>query len=345
MSLISKIVVSIGLGVISLTMTLAQPKDPRENTLEELIKENPSNLTARQRLATLRAARQDHQGVVALLSPYTSEVDVPALLLLAQAYHKLEQYAQEVQTLQQVLLKAPNSSNAHLNLGLAHMANKQNEKGIVALRKAIELEPKNKRAYEALLETFRGSKNNYESRMIVKDMIQRFGKKASYLSEMCRLNSEDGYIDEAIKACKKAIAKDPKNPANHTYLALTYQNKRELKMAESILIRASRRFKKSELVQFTTGDFFLDKKAYSTAARFFDRAVKADGKSVRSQLGRAEAHFAIEGFDQSLESYLQACRLDKRQTRPKFLAAMAKLGYQKKSSHQMKWKRKAHLCR
>lgn len=313
--------------------------------LETRLAKNPDDIKTRAKLAALLTQTKGTQTkLVDLLNPYADELPMESQLILAGAYNQLQMFNDEVRVLNKVVEKTPDNHEALYILGYAHLNANNIDDATSSFRRAIKLNRKYREAYEALLGIFQKSQNNYESRIVLKDMLKQLGKNPSSYSHLCRLDSSDGYIEPAIKTCRRAIKMDPKNPDNHVYLAQSLSDKRNESKAGRILIRASKRFPKSEFVQWAAGQYYFRQNNYPVAAKYFNRAVSADVKSARAYLGFALSIFEQKKYDKALKAFMSACELDESSLE-KLREAQGKLRSAKEVAWSKRYSREVYECK
>lgn len=294
--------------------------------LEKQLKKRPEDRRLRQKLGMAYSEKGNSEKVIEVLAPFSNEIDIPSLRALAEAYRAKKDYPNEIQILELYRQREPERFRPHYLLGLALRDNKQLDEAVEFLRRSIRLAPKHRPSFQALLEVFGENNQNYESRILLVDMIGKFGERKEYLNELCRLYIVDSFLKEAQSTCKKALSKNPKFPDNHVHLAMSYLYQEKKKAAEKIFINAARQFKDSEYVQWSAGEYYYQEQNYPIAVRYLKRAVKADKTKARSQLGLALSLFEMGSFKESIPHYLAACKLDKSRVALRaFRTAAAKL--------------------
>lgn len=297
----------------------------------------------KQNAAKIAFENKDFKKVVELLGPHSGEINIVSLQYLADSHHELKEYPDEVRVLRQLVSKKDKSPVTHYKLAEALRLNRDLEEAVTNYRRVVDLMPNFLPAYRGLVTIFIEKNNHYESRILLTDMIKKFGNKPEFLTPLCRLYSGDGFHAEGIKTCQTAVEINPKDPENHLNLAQIYKDKNQEAMYQSIIIRAAQKFKSSESLQFAAGTYFQEKKNFVEAARYFNVAVKADPKSIRSHLGRADTLFELGQLDPSLESYYQTCILDRR-VPPSFEISEAKLRAEGKSTVAVKFRSQMNRC-
>lgn len=338
--------IALCLGLVLLTVTPALNASTSDSEIEALkadLQKSPEDVKSREALAIKLAESNRFAEIIPVLDPYSHQIQVSALHLLGKAYDSKKDFTNALRIYRIIADKDPENYWAHFQLGHAYLNTKNSSEAVKSFRKAIQLKPKHRESYEAIFKVFENNNNNYESRNIVRDMIQKFGNNSQWLNALCRLYAVDGFLEEAVRSCKDAIRKSPQYADNHVYLAMSYKDRGDEKMASAILVKASDQFKQSEFTQFTAGRYYSEQKNFPVAARYFSQAVKADPKQARSQLGLAEALFETGQHEQALSGYVEACRLDS-QNRPHLMAAAFKLRSLGKDKLSRQYEGQAYKC-
>ena len=292
----------------------SSPPSKKHEALMSQLKKQEDNVTLRSKIAKILYKEQNFKKVVELLDPYSSDVQIEDLSILAHAYKHLNDYKNEARVLNLIIASRPENISVLLRLGRSYVEQDKFSEAVEQFRTAIKLNPKNEEAYNGILEIFKKQNNQYESQVIVKDMITRFGSKASYLSELCRIYTKEAYLEEAIKTCNQAILKDPKNPDNHANLAQSFKDKGDLKMSEKILKTSAQSFKSSERIYTMAGQFYFEQKNMGVANRYFSQAVLIERSSLSAQLGMARTSFLLGKYEQSLIGFENSCKIDNKET-------------------------------
>ncbi len=324
-SLLSAGLIIFSLTALSFTVH-ADETAPSAAQLEALLKKSPANTKARQALARLYADEKNYDKIIKVLAAYSNEVSTDSLRLLAEAYEAKKDHLNQIRTLELYEQREPNMFRPHYLLGRAFRQNEQIDKAIENLRLAIQYAPRHRPSYDELLEIFREQKQNYESRILLNDMVREFGQKKEFLNMQCELYLKDGFLAEAQKYCKLAIKTNPRYPDNHAYLAKAYEYQQKPKAAEKVLITAARQFPDSEFVQWSIGEHYYLEKNFPIAIRYLKQAVKADPKEARSQLALALSLFENGDYKEAVDHYVTACKQDKSNVaRETFRTAASKL--------------------
>jgi tetratricopeptide (TPR) repeat protein len=265
-------------------------------------------------VATAEASfkKGDYDKVTELLWKNVDRLDRKGLILLATAHEKKKEPANTLKVAHILTSRNPKDFEGFYLTGLAQLMSKKNSEALEALKTTLELNPKYQPAYDRLAEMYEQKKNMYELRILYQDMIEKIGPKAEFLSKLCEINTLDFQEDQALSNCKEAIAKDPKKAENYVYLGLTRSHAGETEDAKKILKEAAESHSKSEFAQYTYANLLDESKDYLESAKYYKAGLTVDAQSARCWLGYAKATFEIHKFDQSLEGFKKACKLDQK---------------------------------
>ncbi len=323
--------------------------------LEASLKKNPDDLKVRTQLAGFFAAENRHDKTIELLNPYTDQLNESGFLLLANSYDKKKDYANEVRTLNFLVIKDEENFKWHMLLAQAYLkqasttADEKRNKdlltlGIQRLRRVLQLSPKYKPAFDQLLSTFLQQQANNEARELLMEGITKFGKRPELFRELCRLDSQDGFLVQAVGNCTESIKLTPDYPDQYVYLVQALHDQKEELRSEKTVVKAAKKFPESEFVQWAAGELFLRKKNYPVAARYFKVAVTAKPLSGRAQFGLAKALFESGAEEAALEPFIQACKLEPSSLET-FMAATGRMKQKGNSELAQKFIKGSNTCR
>lgn len=289
--------------------------------------------------------QKQFERAVGLLQPQEEKLSRRGLLILAKAYAGKGDSLKRFRTLELCLAKNPNDYHVQKELGDAYTEGKKYDEAIAAYRESINLNARYEAAYEGLALAYEKMKDANEARASYERLIKVFGAKPNYLTRLCQLYVNDGFLGDAIYICSNAIGKSPENPVNHLNLAKAYRDQDQAEKAKGVIVKAASRFPASEPVQSLAGQVQFDRKDMTKAAQHFELAVKADPKSAAAHLGYAQALFELQKFDQALPAFLQACKLDRTKVQTEFRKSMFKLKERGQMNLFLKYQDGADECR
>ena len=150
--------------------------------------------------------------------------------------------ADEVRVLDLSSHKYPNDAAILTRLGQAYSKQGRKDEAMENLYAARDANPHYKPTFEALLAELQKQENFYEARVLVQDMIKKFGDEPKYVSAYCALLTHDAFLQNAVEVCSEALKKDPQDFKNYINLALSQKDKLEPENAAKTLADAGRTF-------------------------------------------------------------------------------------------------------
>ena len=322
--------------------------------LESKLKSKPDDLIARIQLASAYNAQGNHDKVISTLNPYTDQLNANAFLLLAGAYAKKNDYQNEVRVLNFLASKEEENFQWQMLLGQAHLkqasvtkdeAQKEKEltSGIQKLRRAMQLNPRFKPAFDLLLKTFVDQRRHNDARELLMEGITKFGRRPELFRELCRIDATDGFLVQAVSNCTESIKVSPNYPDSYVYLIQALSDQKENQQAEKEAIKAAKKFPKSDFVQWAAGMLFFRKKNYPVSLRYFETALAAKN-TPRNHYGLAQALFESGEEARALPHFVEACKSDAT-TVDTFMAAGGRLKQKGNYSLGTKFIQSASSCR
>ena len=250
-----------------------------------------------------------------IFEDYITEKPSPQRLYdVAKAYEKVSEWGQATQYHQQVLKQRPKSAQAWTELALAHYENKKTDDAIDALRSALSFSGKNGRSYIVLANIYEKLGNRYEARIIYGDMLKKKIEPAFASSRLCHLFAIESYFDEALKHCRQAVDRDPKDMNSLVTYGQVLVDKGEKSKGLFELARAAARFKNEAMPFRVRGMIYLEDGNFALARKDLGTAVGLDPLDSESAVNLGHAFFEAGLYDQALIAYTEAARLDKRYT-------------------------------
>jgi tetratricopeptide (TPR) repeat protein len=167
--------------------------------------------------------------------------------------------------------------------------------------------PKYEKAFEALYTFYLNKKNYYDARLILLEMIEKFGEKAKWLNQLCDMEIREKFFDSAKNVCQSALVKSPNVPENHVNLALAFKYTEAEDQSRKILFAAAKQFQNSEYTQREAGFASQTVKNYELSEIHFSRCGKLNPRAGGCWLGLAKAQFQLKKYEPALESFMKAC--------------------------------------
>lgn len=328
---------------------------PTPSQLEKKLASNPDHIPTRTQLAEFHIGARDYSKAAELLDPYTDQLTPAGFRALAFAYSSLKKYEDEVRVLNIVAAKEESNHEWFMLLGQAYLKQAAETKDLTRnaqlitkaiqnLRAVLRIQRKYKPAFDLLLKTLIQQKAHNEARELITEGINSFGERPELYRELCRIDSNDGFLVQAVDNCSKSISISPKFPDHYVYLIQALYDQKEEVRAERNAISAARKFPNSEFVQWAAGTMFFKKKNYPVATRYYQAAVKAMPDSGRAQYGLAQALFESGRHKEALDHFIKACKLD-RSSLEVFLASGGRLKQTGNPELGSRYVQAANTCR
>jgi tetratricopeptide (TPR) repeat protein len=301
---------------------------------------DPKNLKLRHDLGNQLYKEKKYEDAIQVLKVGIEDQKSDTQLLLARSYNRLKDYLNEFRVLSLIIANDEKNFLAHTQMGYYYLVQKRtkgNRDGIInSFKEALKHNKKFLPAYEGLIKYFSETEDknsNYQLRMIYQDMIEIFGRKAKYVSELCRLNSTDGYLDTAKTFCSEGIRLDPKKAENHVYLGVSLINQQENEQADKVLKKAAEDFKDSSMAQLAYADFLAQQKNYIKAEKYYLQATQADNQSAKAFIGYGQDLIEQKKYEDALPVFQRACELDNKKT----MAVLKKVTTTIRLDNQTQW--------
>jgi tetratricopeptide (TPR) repeat protein len=260
------------------------------------------------------------------------------------SYSETEQDSlKEIKDLELGLAKNAKDLNLRVALGVAYSKAKRSEAAMNTFREVMESDPKNLPAHKGLLAELLKQKDTYEARILLHDMIKKFGPKSEFYNDLCRLYSNEGFLEKAVETCGEGTVKDPQFSDNYIYLAQSARDKLEPEKASDVLDKAVKLFPNNESVLIAAGENQLLSKNYSAAYKSYRQAVIANRSSLKAIIGYAQSSLELQKNQESLGAFIQACTIDKKSAKD-LRYAIAKLRDRKDKAWQMKFEAGLERC-
>jgi tetratricopeptide (TPR) repeat protein len=275
---------------------------------------------------------EDYSNATKYLRQVDHKEEPDAFRLYVLALEKTGNLPEIIRILKQMIASNPKNTSHLKNLGRAYRMNKNYDDAVATYKTAIKIKTNDIAAYYGLLDVFAATNDAYESRIILKDMIKKFGAKPDFLTRLCKVDYEDGFFETALVYCQKAISEDSDIPENHIHLAMTLKYTKKQAQALKILQHAARQFDDSELTQWTAAKEMFERNDTKKGIKYLHRCVKADASSTRCVVGLAESYYSIKRYKDALKFFVQACAMDTT-TRTKFSNALSAL----RLNREKKW--------
>ena len=211
-----------------------------EKFLKKILKENPKNLDALNRLFQLYIDTNQYKKAkkvidkIIKLNPKGKDVLLKKLFL----YLKLGKVNEFIKTLENLKDKYKNDFEYHFILGMAYEENKDYQNAIKHYKKAKQLKPKNTEIYERLATIYIQLKQYDKAIEELKQAINLNPNDYQLYTELSQVYELKGNYQKAVQILEKSLKKFPNNAVLHYYLAIAYDNLDNWKKTEQHLKKA-----------------------------------------------------------------------------------------------------------
>ncbi len=258
-------------------------------------------------IAELYTKLKNYKKAVENLRKANKPQSIEVLDHLSRVYALAGDRKEEIRALELIRVDNRASASQLTRLGDAYLKESKIEDAATAYRDSIKKTPKYEPAYQGLFNLFRKEKNFYDARLVIIEVLEKFGDKPFWLNEFCRIEIEQKYYGNAKEICKRAINKDNKNPDNHVYLGLALKHTGDETQARRILLNAAKNYKNSEVAQWNGGQASCSIKNWEQGRTLFSQCIKVQANSGRCYLGLAKTEFELKSYDKALDALLKAC--------------------------------------
>lgn len=288
-------------------------------------------------------AQKDLHGATNLLWKNISQLDRVGLIYLSKLHRDKGEWGEVTRATNIILSKTPRDEEAMTLLGEAQYrkAGKSSE-AKETLQKVIEINRKYQPAYEILAQIY--EKNPYERRLLYQDMVEVFGPRPAFITQLCALNANDGENEQGTKYCQQGVEISPQTPDNHVYLGIISKQKEEFEAAKKLLKKAAIKFPSSEFAQFEYANILESDKSWLESNQFYERCVSADGKSERCWTGVGNSSLQLRKYNRSLEAFGKSCQISGRKIAPTVRRAASIASQRKDLDWSEKLSRLAEKC-
>lgn len=245
------------------------------------------------------------------LSGSTDTLNADALIFLGNVYSLIENPGAAIKTYTLALSKKDKNYEAKTLIGKEYLNLKKEREALAALREALDYNPKYEPAYRELERLYIRKNNKYELRTLFIDMVKHLGEKPEYFTRLCEISYQSGLYESAIQQCRKGIILDKEQPKNYVYLALTFKETGKIPECVDLLRRAANNFTKSYEAQFTFASILEEQKNFIEAQKYYRRATMISPESLKAMTGYAAVTVELQKFDEGLELFAKACKINK----------------------------------
>jgi tetratricopeptide (TPR) repeat protein len=267
------------------------------------------------RLGNVYSAQGDYRGAVTALEGAASYQpdSTEALVDLAIAYFRADQYEKAKEPLRKALARDPRSVAAHHMMGKTCFMLREFPEAAGELEAALKLSPGDYDVAYTLGLAYLKLQHLDRARLVYDRMIAQLGDRPQLRVLVGRGYRETGFLAEAIEEFQKAAALDPRFPRVHYYLGLTYL----LKDGVARLEDAAREFR-LELAEhpdeyfanYYLGILSIIERKWDAAAGLLEKASRAQPENPDPYFHLGQAYQGLERHEQALEALSKAISLN-----------------------------------
>jgi tetratricopeptide (TPR) repeat protein len=233
------------------------------------------------------------------------ETNQDAQIKLGEMYLLSQQPAKARERAEIVLASAPQNTQGLILHGQSLISEKEFEKGIEELKKAIELDPKHIPTYLTLAQAYMQLKNAPAAEQALQQALTADPKSVEATAAMGDFRLLTGKLDEAEGYYKAAIDLAPERDAVYLKLGGFYQMTRKWTEAETTYQKLASAKPKDENAQLILGEFYKHVGQPDKALTSFRRAVELNPSSIPAR-DRLIDHYLTTGKLNEAEQQVQS---------------------------------------
>ena len=228
-----------------------------------------------------------------------------AQIKLGEMYLLSQQPAKARERAEIVLASAPQNTQGLILHGQSLISEKEFEKGIAELKKAIELDPKHIPTYLTLAQAYMQMKNAASAEQALQQALAADPKSVEATAAMGDFRLLTGKLDEAEGYYKAAIDLAPDRDAVYLKLGGFYQMTRKWNEAEATYQKLAAAKPKDENAQLILAEFYKHVGQPDKALTSFRQAIELNPSSVPAR-DRLIDQYLIMGKLNEAEQQVQA---------------------------------------
>jgi tetratricopeptide (TPR) repeat protein len=216
--------------------------------------------------------------------------------------------ARAILQFQNAISQTPRNADVHYQLALAFLAAGDLRDGMIALNRAVELNPKHKEAQLKMAEIMSGaSEKKYleDARGRLQSLVQDSPENPAALQALGLTELKLGESDDAIEHLERALRTAPQELLIAVTLARAKLQQGDAKGAEEVLKKASQDSPKSAAAAAVLGEFYASQRRPADAEQQYRRALTLDPQYAVAvfdlsmlQIGGDRKAEAEQGFKQ-----------------------------------------------
>jgi tetratricopeptide (TPR) repeat protein len=226
-------------------------------------------------------------------------------------------------SLEGCVVAQPGHAEAWLNLGIVHFARNHLDEAASAIRKSLELDPRQPKACKVLgrVETARGKPDLAERAFMEAARLDPKDAEARYL--LGRLYQSQDHLAEAARLLKEAVVLDPDSPRAHAFLGTVSWALGDTSLAEESFERAillDRMSKAPDAIPHLEYGIYLQRtNRLEESVADLRRAAELDRASVEARFELGQSLHRLRRLEEAKEALRDALSLDATDARVHYL--------------------------
>lgn len=248
-----------------------------------------------------------------------------AQLKLGEMYLMSQQPAKAREHAEVVLASTPQNTQGLILHGQSLISEKEFEKGIAELKKAIELDPKHIPTYLTLAQAYLQMKNIPETQRALEQALAADPKSIDAIVAMGDLRLITGKPDEAEAQYKRALEIAPDKDVLYMKLAGFYQLANKWSEAEATYQKLAAAKPKDETPHLILGEFYKQTAQQDKALASFQRATELNPSSNIARDKLIDLHLDMGKLDEAEKGVQAIYEKNKKDLSARYLDARLRL--------------------
>jgi tetratricopeptide (TPR) repeat protein len=290
-----------------------QEKKPEQaaQIIQTGIQANPTSLDLYQKLAAFDLQqKQPAQAEQVLQSGITANPKTgPFYMELASLYQREGDATHVEQTLGSLWNQAPKSPDVAIAVGNFYRAAKENDRALAAYQRGLSANPKNLGIEDSIEELYFDEGQTDLAAKLDDDMLKQSPKDVGARIDRGRVLMVQAKVTDAIEQLKKVTEENADSAGGHYWLAIAYEQNRQLDQANNELQQTLRVSPGSTLALTALVNLNFSQKKYSVAQLYAQELVQQTPNDPRAHLFLAQSFLALEQVKQATDEFAAAQKL------------------------------------
>jgi tetratricopeptide (TPR) repeat protein len=209
----------------------------------------------------------------------------------------------------------PKNERAYIELGMFYQNKSRFSEAEELFKKAIELDPRNDYAYFGLGDSYQNMGRLFEAEELFRKAIELKPKNDWAYLGLGKLYKSKGRFSEAEELFKRAIELNPNNEWAYIGLGISYQRKGRFSEAEVLFKKAIKLNPKDDWAYYEQGKFYLSWGRFLEVEESFKKAIELNPKNEWAYFGLGKFYQNKSRFSEAEESFKKAIELDPKDDR------------------------------